>query len=106
MQEDRGRTLERKGPGYSRWTDVEKVSVPGLPMFVPDVLSETELEALILRYRIDEIGFKLAQNLLDIDLRARYVMVSGVLSPIESCNRRIKESALPVRLSFSLLTLF
>ena len=76
MQEERGRTLERKGPGYSRWTDTEKVSVPGLPMFVPDVLSEAEMEALILRYRIDEIGHKLAQNLLDLDLRARYVCYS------------------------------
>lgn len=73
MDVDRGRTLERKGSGYSRWTDAEKVSVPGLPLFVPDVLSESETEALLLRYRIDEIGYKLAHNLLDVELRARCV---------------------------------
>lgn len=75
MEVERGRTLERRTNGYSRWTDPEKVSVPGLPQFVPDVLSEAELEALLLRYRIDEIGFKLAQGLLDVDLRARYVVI-------------------------------
>lgn len=73
MSEDRGRTLDRKGHGYSRWTDADKVSVPGLPLFVPDALDDEQLEALLLRYRIDEIGYKLAQNQLDVDLRARYV---------------------------------
>lgn len=77
MSEDRGRTLERKGPGYSRWTDAEKISVPGLPLFLPDVLDDEQLEALLLRYRIDEIGFKLAQNQLDVDLRARYVPIQS-----------------------------
>ena len=77
MQEERGRTSERTGHGYSRWTDAEKISVPGLPLFVPDVLSEPEFEALAIRYRIDEIGYKLAHNLLDIDLRARYVFSLG-----------------------------
>jgi hypothetical protein len=72
MQEERGRSLDRRGHGYSRWTDTEKVSVPGLPLFVPDVLSEAEMEALTIRYRIDEIGYKLSQNLLDVELRARY----------------------------------
>lgn len=75
MDVDRGRTLDRRGSGYSRWTDAEKVSVPGLPLFVPDVLSESETEALLLRYRIDEIGYKLAHNLIDVELRARYVLL-------------------------------
>lgn len=74
MQVERGRSAERTGHGYSRWTDAEKISVPGLPLFVPDVLSEAELEALSIRYRVDEIGHKLAHGLLDIDLRARYVL--------------------------------
>lgn len=47
--------------------------VPGMPLFVPDALGEEELEALLLRFRIDEIGYKLAQNQIDTELRGRYV---------------------------------
>ena len=74
MTEDRGRSFERRTHGYSRWTDKEKVTVPGLPLFVPDALEEPELEALLLRFRIDEIGYKLAQNQLDVELRGRCVL--------------------------------
>lgn len=84
MSEERGRSYERRGHAYSRWTDTEKVTVPGLPLFVPDALGEAELEALLLRFRIDEIGYKLAQNLLDIELRARYVLSIGLLSFIKA----------------------
>lgn len=96
MDEDRGRTLERRGNGYSRWTDSEKVSVPGLPLFVPDVLSEPETEALLLRYRIDEIGYKLSHNMLDVELRARYVT-------FVTCNELIV-SRLGVLFAFALPT--
>lgn len=57
---------------------MEKLAVPGLPLFVPDALNENELEALLLRFRIDEIGYKLAHNLIDADLRARYVLRLGL----------------------------
>lgn len=68
--------MERKSHDHSRWAGMEKHAVPGLPLFVPDVLAEEELEALLLRFRIDEIGYKLAHNNIDVELRARYAAFS------------------------------
>lgn len=65
---DRGRSHYRSH--YSKWSR-EKKYVPGLPPFLPSNIPQDELEALLIRFRIEEIGYKLKNNLLDLELRAR-----------------------------------
>lgn len=68
---DRGRSYYRTR--QSQWSR-EKQYVPGLPPFLPSTIPKDELDALLVRFRIEEIGYKLQNNLLDLELRARYVI--------------------------------
>ena len=74
MSDDRGRSLDRKSDVHSRWSDEMPVSVPCLPLFVPDVLEEDAMNALLLRYRMEEIEHAIAENKFDHGLRSRYVL--------------------------------
>eukprot|EP01126_Amoeba_proteus_P009470 TRINITY_DN1358_c0_g2_i4.p1 TRINITY_DN1358_c0_g2~~TRINITY_DN1358_c0_g2_i4.p1 ORF type:complete len:395 (+),score=84.77 TRINITY_DN1358_c0_g2_i4:62-1246(+) len=69
MTEERGRPRDRMGfapPKHSRWDDHgSKTFVPGIPTFIP-TLSKQELACLLLRIRIEEIGYKIANNQLDL----------------------------------------
>jgi len=69
IEEDRGRTQERL-PRKTKWDpDNIKVFVPGIPSFVPPSIPPEELEALLIRIRIEEIGYKLQNNQIDIEFR-------------------------------------
>jgi len=66
IEEIRGRPRRR-----SRFDADNKVFVPGLPTFVPSAIPFPELEALLLRLRLDEITWKLQANQIDLDMRDR-----------------------------------
>eukprot|EP01128_Nolandella_sp_AFSM9_P003441 TRINITY_DN1482_c0_g2_i2.p1 TRINITY_DN1482_c0_g2~~TRINITY_DN1482_c0_g2_i2.p1 ORF type:complete len:429 (+),score=121.98 TRINITY_DN1482_c0_g2_i2:54-1289(+) len=56
-----------KKPKHFRWApESVKTFVPGIPTFVPSELSKQELKALLLRTRIEEIGYKIQNNQLDL----------------------------------------
>jgi splicing factor 1 len=65
-EEGRGREKDKKDkepPKKTRWSNhASKTFVPGVPTFVPNCISKQELEALLLRIRIEEIGYKIATN--------------------------------------------
>jgi len=72
--EDRGRTKEKQLPNgaikkrTSRWSNHAcKTFVPGIPTFIPNSLSKQELDALLLRIRIEEIGYKIANSQFDVE---------------------------------------
>jgi len=51
-----------------RWDDHgSKTFVPGIPTFIPQGISREELDALLIRVRIDEIGYKLQNNQVDLE---------------------------------------
>jgi splicing factor 1 len=63
--EQRGRTFTTNS---TKWDDHgSKTFVPGIPTFIPANLSKEELDTLLLRIRIEEIGYKLQNNQLDLE---------------------------------------
>jgi len=75
-QEQRGRARERKQRKKKRnlkWGPAELVPTTGLlaiPKFIPQGFTTEQIEALVVRTRIDEISKKLNLNELDIDYTA------------------------------------
>jgi len=74
LDEERGRTKQKLLPNgaikkrTSRWSNhASKTFVPGIPTFIPNSLSKQELDALLLRIRIEEIGYKIANSQFDVE---------------------------------------
>jgi len=93
--ESRGRAREKRfssGPSaptpqrkrQTRWSDhASKTFVPGIPTFIPSCLSKQELDALLLRIRIEEIGYKIQNNQLDAEYyRSRSPSPTPVYDPL------------------------
>lgn len=69
MSEHRGRSPSPRPhyPRHSRWDDGHsKTFVPGIPSYIPTCLSKQEVDALLLRIRIEEIGWKIQNNQFDL----------------------------------------
>jgi splicing factor 1 len=53
---------------HSRWDKIgTKTFVPGVPTYIPASLSKQELDAIVLRIRIEEIGWKCNNNVVDLE---------------------------------------
>jgi splicing factor 1 len=69
--EERGRTLHRT-ERKTKWSpETQKTFIPGVPTYIPPQLTTQQMEALLMRIRIEEIGYKIQHNLLDLDLQSR-----------------------------------